>query len=99
MNKPVSSKRFDRNNPLKVITACIVCGLLWSVFPLVGWSSYALEGIKTSCSLKWKSSTFNSLSYNITVFIVVLLGPLIFLIATSYRLIQLVSILIYRFDI
>jgi c-opsin len=91
MNKPVTRKRFNLNDLLKAIFICLFWGLFWSASPLIGWSSYALEGIQTSCSLKWENSTFSSLIYNITVFLMVLLGPLIFLITISYKLIKLVK--------
>ena len=35
----------------------------FSVAPLVGWSSYSLEGIGTSCCVNWSSSSPNNISF------------------------------------
>ena len=39
-----------------IILGSWICSLAFSVAPLVGWSSYGLEGTNVTCSVKWQSS-------------------------------------------
>ena len=43
--------------------------LVFSIAPLAGWSSYALEGICISCSVNWSSSSQIAVSYTIVLMI------------------------------
>ncbi|XP_043927891.1 opsin-3-like [Protopterus annectens] len=49
--------------------------LIWTLPPLVGWSSYRPEGAGTSCSVNWSSKTATSVSYIICLFIFCLIIP------------------------
>lgn len=62
---------------------CAIVALVWCSLPLLGWSSYGLEGILVTCSLIWHKNDFSHLSYNISTMVVAFLLPLIF-IATMY---------------
>ena len=42
--------------------------LMWSVFPLVGWSAYVPEGGRISCSLRWQSTQSGDTFYVICLF-------------------------------
>lgn len=71
------------------IAFSIMLGLLWSVFPLIGWSRYSTEGIP-HCSIEFNDRSFNVVSYNVTVFIFVFLLPFGVIFITSYKIVSLV---------
>ncbi|XP_039583861.1 pinopsin-like [Passer montanus] len=56
--------------------------LLWTVPPLLGWSSYGPEGAGITCSVNWHSKDANNTSYIIYLFIFCLVIP--FAIVCSY---------------
>ncbi|CAH2277711.1 vertebrate ancient opsin-like [Pelobates cultripes] len=49
--------------------------LIWAIAPLFGWSSYAPEGVQTSCSIGWEVRSWNNYSYSITLFITSFIIP------------------------
>ncbi|NWX32324.1 OPSP protein, partial [Notiomystis cincta] len=51
--------------------------LLWTVPPLLGWSSYGVEGAGTSCSVRWSSESAESRSYIICLFVFCLAVPVV----------------------
>ncbi|XP_074659494.1 visual pigment-like receptor peropsin [Tubulanus polymorphus] len=61
----------------KIVCAVVWCyGLLWSSFPLFGWSKYELEPHRLSCSVDWSSRDPLNRSFIITLFVFVFLIPL-----------------------
>ena len=60
-----SRKRFTVRHAICISVAMWLYSLFWSVMPLCGWSGFELEGIGTSCSVRWKSRDKLDLSYNI----------------------------------
>lgn len=46
-----------------IILLCYLHGFLWALFPILGWSSYQLEGANVSCSVHWQSKDTNDVSY------------------------------------
>ncbi|KAI1903094.1 hypothetical protein AGOR_G00023670 [Albula goreensis] len=54
--------------------------LVWTVPPLLGWSSYGPEGPGTTCSVQWQNPSANSISYVICLFIFCLLLPLLLMV-------------------
>uniref|UniRef100_A0A803T2G6 G-protein coupled receptors family 1 profile domain-containing protein n=1 Tax=Anolis carolinensis TaxID=28377 RepID=A0A803T2G6_ANOCA len=60
--------------------------LIWTVPPLIGWSSYGLEGAGTSCSVRWTSETLESVTYIICLFIFCLAIPVLVMIYCYARL-------------
>ncbi|MFT7802128.1 pinopsin-like [Arapaima gigas] len=50
--------------------------LLWTVPPLLGWSSYGPEGPGTTCSVQWHQRSASGVSYIICLFVFCLLLPL-----------------------
>lgn len=83
-----------RNTNLKLklgaIAGCLLIGLFWATMPLVGWSHYSLEGAYTSCSVEWRERSLNVTSYNITIFGVVYLVPVLVILVTNIKLISMV---------
>jgi len=47
---------FNKENVFSIILGSWICSLAFSVAPLVGWSSYGLEGTNVTCSVQWESS-------------------------------------------
>ncbi|XP_074839354.1 parapinopsin-like [Carettochelys insculpta] len=73
-----------------------VCGswlysLIWTVPPLVGWSSYGIEGAGTSCSVRWTSESAESVSYIVCLFIFCLVIPVMVMIYCYGRLLYAVK--------
>lgn len=57
------------------------CALLWSLFPLLGWSAYVPEGANTVCSIRWYShSSVTNTSYVTCIFILFFFAPLLVII-------------------
>ena len=60
--------------------------LLWSLFPLFGWSGYAPEGDSALCSIRWQSADPHDIAYIVCIFLFFFVVPII-VIVTSYCLI------------
>ena len=84
--------RFNKRKAIILIILSILLGVSWSLYPLIGWSHYTLEGGLTSCCIEWSDRSLNVISYNITIFVFILFLPLIVIMCTSVRVIQFVSI-------
>ncbi|KAJ0002943.1 hypothetical protein NQD34_008092 [Periophthalmus magnuspinnatus] len=54
--------------------------LLWTLPPLLGWSSYGPEGSGTTCSVQWHQRSAASVSYVLCLFIFCLLLPLLLMV-------------------
>uniref|UniRef100_UPI0037E7DC1E teleost multiple tissue opsin 3a n=1 Tax=Semicossyphus pulcher TaxID=241346 RepID=UPI0037E7DC1E len=63
-----------------------VYSLLWTLPPLLGWSSYGLEGSGTTCSVQWHLRSPASISYVLCLFIFCLLLPLLLMIYSYGRI-------------
>ncbi|NXQ49591.1 OPSP protein, partial [Catharus fuscescens] len=50
--------------------------LLWTTPPLLGWSSYVPEGLRTSCGPNWYTGGSNNSSYILTLFVTCFVMPL-----------------------
>ena len=66
-----------------VIAALWGFALLWSCFPLFGWSAYAPEGGHAFCSIHWQSSEPRDIAFIGCIFFFFFLGP-IFAMVTAY---------------
>ncbi|XP_010783968.1 teleost multiple tissue opsin 3a [Notothenia coriiceps] len=60
--------------------------LLWTLPPLLGWSSYGPEGPGTTCSVQWHLRSPSSVSYVLCLFIFCLLLPLLVMIYSYGRI-------------
>ena len=61
---------------ISVISALWGFSLLWSVFPLFGWSAYVPEGGNTACSIRWQSSDATNASYVYAIFVLFFFVPI-----------------------
>ncbi|KAM3867021.1 teleost multiple tissue opsin 3a [Diretmus argenteus] len=60
--------------------------LIWTVPPLLGWSSYGPEGPGTSCSVQWHLRSATNISYVLCLFIFCLLLPLLLMVYCYSRI-------------
>ena len=60
--------------------------LLWSVFPLFGWSAYAPEGESALCSIRWQSTDPHDIAYIVCIFFFFFVAPIVTMVI-SYCLI------------
>ncbi|MGH0133899.1 UNVERIFIED_CONTAM: hypothetical protein FKN15_067385, partial [Acipenser sinensis] len=67
----------DFQRPLIAVGGSWLYSLVWTVPPLLGWSSYGPEGAGTSCSVSWTSKSHESVSYIICLFIFCLAVPVL----------------------
>ncbi|XP_048095063.1 parapinopsin-like isoform X1 [Alosa alosa] len=77
--------------PLLAIGGIWLYSLFWTVMPLLGWSSYGLEGAGTSCSVSWALRTYESHSYIICLFIFCLGLPVLVMVYCYSRLLHTVK--------
>lgn len=96
--KPMSIRNVNTRTNLLVILGCCLNGLMWAIFPLLGWSYYSLEGANTSCAVEWKERSLNVTSYNIAIFILVFSIPLLSILITNIKLILIVSLIIHSYS-
>ncbi|XP_051874554.1 pinopsin-like [Pristis pectinata] len=57
-----------------------IYSLIWTVPPLLGWSSYGPEGPGTTCSVNWYSKDIANVSYIVCLFIFCLVIPFLVII-------------------
>ena len=77
--------------PLLAVGGIWLYSLFWTVPPLLGWSSYGLEGAGTSCSVSWTLRTTASHSYIICLFIFCLGLPVLIMVYCYSRLLHAVK--------
>ena len=88
----VYNKRgLDYRRPLLAVGGSWLYSLLWTVPPLLGWSSYGIEGAGTSCSVSWTANTAQSHAYIICLFIFCLGLPVLVMIYCYSRLLWAVK--------
>ncbi len=90
LSKKVDYRSIKYKSCIMIITACAILSLIWTAFPLVGWSYYSLEGIKISCSIEWQDRSLNAFSYKVTIFAFVFFIPSIIICFANLKIIQIV---------
>lgn len=81
----------DYRKPLLAVGGSWLYSLIWTVPPLLGWSSYGLEGAGTSCSVSWTQRTAQSHAYIICLFIFCLGLPVLIMVYCYGRLLYAVK--------
>ena len=84
---------------IKVISICVFMGLLWPIFPLLGWSHYGLETGLTSCSIAWKGDSLSVISYTFSIFIFVYIAPFGLITFANIKMIIIVRFVEFIFKI
>ena len=60
-----------------IIAGLWMFALLWSTFPLFGWSAYAPEGASVLCSIRWQSSDPSNIAFIACIFFFFFVGPIV----------------------
>ncbi|XP_028291838.1 teleost multiple tissue opsin 2b [Gouania willdenowi] len=81
----------DYRKPLLAVMGSWLYSLFWTVPPLLGWSSYGIEGAGTSCSVSWTVRSAQSHAYIICLFIFCLGLPILVMIYCYGRLLWAVK--------
>ncbi|XP_049584603.1 teleost multiple tissue opsin 2b [Syngnathus scovelli] len=77
--------------PMLAVGGSWLYSLFWTLPPLLGWSSYGVEGAGTSCSVSWTVQTTQSHAYVICLFIFCLGLPVLVMIYCYGRLLWAVK--------
>lgn len=77
--------------PLLAVGGSWLYSLFWTVPPLLGWSSYGIEGAGTSCSVSWTVQTAQSHAYIICLFTFCLGIPILVMVYCYGRLLLAVK--------
>jgi hypothetical protein len=91
IHKPMNIKKINYTSVYLIVFACIALSVFWTSAPFFGWSHYAFEGVKTSCSIEWNEYNFSVLSYNMAIFLFVVVVPLIGILFADYNILIVVS--------
>ncbi|XP_063793505.1 pinopsin-like [Pseudophryne corroboree] len=67
-----------------------IYSLLWTIPPLIGWSSYGLESSGTTCSVVWHSRSHNNVSYILCLFLFCLVLPLLIMIFSYGHIVRVI---------
>ncbi|XP_075446475.1 opsin-3-like isoform X2 [Ascaphus truei] len=81
----------DFKKALLAVASSWMYSLLWTTPPLLGWSSYGVEGAGTSCSVRWTSESIESVSYIICLFIFCLVLPVLVMVYCYGKLLYAVK--------
>ena len=79
------NRTFSKKKAVCFTVAMWLYALFWSVMPLCGWSGFELEGIGTSCSVRWKSRDILDLSYNICLILACYVLPVSIIIVSYHK--------------
>ena len=90
-----TSHKLSRQNVTCMIVGCFMYGCTWSIFPLVGWSSYTEEIARVSCSVDWDTRGATNVSYSICLMTAGLILPMCIIGYLYTRIMTLVSTLYY----
>ncbi|NXJ89442.1 OPSP protein, partial [Corythaixoides concolor] len=74
--RPLGDFRFQHRH---AVTGCAFTwswSLLWTTPPLLGWSSYVPEGLRTSCGPNWYTGGSDNSSYILALFVTCFVMPL-----------------------
>uniref|UniRef100_A0A674KD65 Pinopsin-like n=1 Tax=Terrapene triunguis TaxID=2587831 RepID=A0A674KD65_9SAUR len=74
--KPMGDFRFHHKHAVMGCAFTWIWSLLWTTPPMLGWSSYVPEGLRTSCGPNWYTGGSNNNSYILTLFITCFIIPL-----------------------
>ncbi|KAM6893544.1 teleost multiple tissue opsin 2a [Xenentodon cancila] len=81
----------DYRKPLLAVGGSWLYSVVWTMPPLLGWSSYGLEGAGTSCSVTWTERTLHSHSYIVCLFVFCLGLPVLVMVYCYGRLLHAVK--------
>ncbi|XP_069134498.1 visual pigment-like receptor peropsin [Argopecten irradians] len=91
---PMKSALVTKRVAVCAIVGCYGLGFFWAMLPLLGWNSYQLEGLMTSCAVLWDTTNAKDYSYNVVIFFTCFIFPIIimcFCYHQVYRTVRAVS--------
>ncbi|XP_027516098.1 pinopsin isoform X2 [Corapipo altera] len=74
--RPLGDFRFKHRHAVSGCAFTWSWSLLWTTPPLMGWSSYVPEGLRTSCGPNWYTGGSNNNSYILALFVTCFVMPL-----------------------
>ncbi|XP_029884024.1 pinopsin isoform X1 [Aquila chrysaetos chrysaetos] len=74
--RPLGDFRFQHRHAVSGCAFTWSWSLLWTTPPLMGWSSYVPEGLRTSCGPNWYTGGSNNNSYILALFVTCFVMPL-----------------------
>ncbi|XP_031985996.1 pinopsin isoform X1 [Corvus moneduloides] len=74
--RPLGDFRFQHQHAASGCAFTWGWSLLWTTPPLLGWSSYVPEGLRTSCGPNWYTGGSNNSSYILALFVTCFVMPL-----------------------
>ncbi|XP_065660422.1 opsin-3-like [Hydra vulgaris] len=74
-----------------LIIICYLYGFIWATFPLIGWSKYEVDLDKKRCSLDWKLTKSDSLSYFAAILVFCNIMPCLVISTMLYTSRKLIS--------
>uniref|UniRef100_A0A7M4F0U3 Pinopsin-like n=1 Tax=Crocodylus porosus TaxID=8502 RepID=A0A7M4F0U3_CROPO len=89
--KPTGDFRFQQKHALMGCAFTWIWSLLWRVPPILGWSSYIPEGLRTSCGPNWYAGGSNNNSYITALFVTCFVLPLSMIRFSYTNLLAIVS--------
>ena len=74
-----------------IITVLWAFSLLWSCFPLFGWSAYVPEGQGALCSIRWQSSESRDTAFVGCIFFFFFLVPIVSMVTAYFKIFSTVK--------
>ncbi|KAJ6667680.1 hypothetical protein lerEdw1_016001 [Lerista edwardsae] len=81
--RPFKAIQFGKKHAILALIFVWLWSMVWTIPPLLGWSSYDMEGIASNCAPAWHREDWRSRSYHLSLLICCFLVPLT-LILLSY---------------
>ncbi|XP_060080415.1 visual pigment-like receptor peropsin [Ylistrum balloti] len=82
---PLNNALITKCRAICSVLACYGLGFFWATLPLLGWNSYQLEGLMTSCSVLWDTKKPADYSYNVVIFFTCFMLPVIIMSFCYYK--------------
>ena len=80
-----SEDSFSRKKAITVSLVLWGYSLLWSLLPVLGWSSYALQGTGTSCAVNWTSREATDMAYVMCLLLACFVLPVSVIVYCYYK--------------
>ncbi|XP_067095997.1 parapinopsin a [Osmerus mordax] len=84
--RPLGAVMFQTRHAVGGVVLSWVWSFVWNTPPLFGWSSYELEGVRTSCAPNWYSREEGNMSYMLIYFLLCFAVPFCIIMVSYTRL-------------
>lgn len=85
--RPFKAIQFGKKHAILALMFVWFWSMVWTIPPLLGWSSYDVEGIASNCAPAWHREDWKSRSYHLSLFICCFLVPLTLILLSYGKLI------------